>query len=209
MLSHCEPRLPSSFQFSSHSRPQYVHCTGGMFVLIPDNYATSPRNQDGTHCQPKGASYFDYIAWQRAHTQRGTRGSSSVSTGSSYSDGGGYFHRRNSRSDGQVHVDTTAYDVPGSSLDERVGFLWAWNYMLTKRCRSVHTGDENFQDKVLSDFRHFCSNKDGRLVALWKECWALKQTEDGERCNGNGNTRNVTEEHLGVISEGDVGEIIK
>ena len=30
-------------------QPQYVHCTGGMFVLLRDNKTTSPRNRDGTH----------------------------------------------------------------------------------------------------------------------------------------------------------------
>ena len=52
----------------------------------------------------------------------------------------------------------------------QVGFLWAWNFMLTKRWRSSHTGDEGFQDKMLADFRAFCSNKDGRLVQYWQSC---------------------------------------
>ena len=135
MLEHCDPKFPGSFHFSAESRPQYVHCTGGMFVLVPDNYATSPRNDDGTHCKPQSSSYFDYIAWQR-----------------------------------QLATKTS-----GEESNHRIGFLWAWNYMLTKRWRSSYTGDESFQDKMLRDFRAFCSNSDGRLVGLWNDCWASRQ----------------------------------
>lgn len=55
------------------------------------------------------------------------------------------------------------------STSHYVGFLWAWNSMLTKRWRSINTGDEAFQDRMLSDFRKFCSNTDGRLLSYWNE----------------------------------------
>lgn len=32
------------------------------------------------------------------------------------------------------------------------------------------TGDEQFQNKLLEDFRYFCCNKDGRLLNFWKSC---------------------------------------
>ena len=57
---------PLSASYIDDSRPQYIHCTGGMFVLIPDNRTTSPRNLDGTHQKPVVGSYKDYILWQRA-----------------------------------------------------------------------------------------------------------------------------------------------
>jgi hypothetical protein len=42
----------------------------------------------------------------------------------------------------------------------KVGFVWSWNFMLLKKWRTSHTGDEAFQDRILADFRAFCSNKD-------------------------------------------------
>ncbi len=50
-----------------------------------------------------------------------------------------------------------------------IGFLWSWNFMLGKRWRSQYTGDEQFQDSVLADFRAFCSNKDDRLVKFYND----------------------------------------
>lgn len=41
---------------------------------------------------------------------------------------------------------------------------WKWS--------NPATGDEEFQDKLLEDFRQFCSNKDERLLNLWKNCKA-------------------------------------
>ncbi|XP_077995219.1 GATOR1 complex protein DEPDC5-like [Glandiceps talaboti] len=49
----------------------------------------------------------------------------------------------------------------------RTGFYWMHNFMLTKRWRSASTGDERFSEKLLTDFKQFCANKDGRLKALW------------------------------------------
>ena len=54
----------------------------------------------------------------------------------------------------------------------QIGYLWSWNFMLTKKWRSNNTGDESFQDRMLSDFRAFCSNTDERLVDFWRECRA-------------------------------------
>ena len=50
-----------------------------------------------------------------------------------------------------------------------VGYLWSWNFMLGKRWRSQFTGDEQFQDNMLADFRLFCSNQDGRLEKFYQE----------------------------------------
>lgn len=36
------------------------------------------------------------------------------------------------------------------------------------------TNDEAFQDKLLHDFRQFCSNADGRLKTFWKKCCDLR-----------------------------------
>lgn len=51
----------------------------------------------------------------------------------------------------------------------RVGFLWAWNSMLSKRWRnpSGPVCDENSNIKLLSDFRKFCANDEDRLKNYW------------------------------------------
>ncbi len=48
------------------------------------------------------------------------------------------------------------------------GFLWAWNFMLTKKWRSQVTGDDPFQDKMHDDFHAFCSNRNDRLKIYWQ-----------------------------------------
>ncbi|XP_043291652.1 GATOR complex protein DEPDC5 isoform X9 [Cervus canadensis] len=54
--------------------------------------------------------------------------------------------------------------------EERVGYNWAYNTMLTKTWRSSATGDERFADRLLKDFTDFCGNRDNRLVAFWTGC---------------------------------------
>ncbi|XP_015788875.1 GATOR complex protein DEPDC5 isoform X2 [Tetranychus urticae] len=53
--------------------------------------------------------------------------------------------------------------------DIRNGFLWAWNYMITKRWKSNVTGDETYMRRFMRNFRRFCLNTGGRLVAFWNE----------------------------------------
>ena len=139
-----KPHIPG---YPDESQPQYVHCSGGMFVLIPENKTTTPRNVDGTHQKPIVGSYKDYIVWQRGRT------SSSISESPA---------------------------MEGSDQETRIGFLWAWNYMLTRRWRSNITGDERFQDNMLADFRLFCCNHDNRLVNYWQSCWASTFTQEIE-----------------------------
>uniref|UniRef100_A0A8C3G0I1 GATOR1 complex protein DEPDC5 n=1 Tax=Chrysemys picta bellii TaxID=8478 RepID=A0A8C3G0I1_CHRPI len=54
--------------------------------------------------------------------------------------------------------------------EERIGYNWAYNTMLTKTWRSSATGDEKFADRLLKDFTEFCWNKEGRLVLFWTGC---------------------------------------
>uniref|UniRef100_A0A8D2KY17 DEP domain-containing protein n=1 Tax=Varanus komodoensis TaxID=61221 RepID=A0A8D2KY17_VARKO len=54
--------------------------------------------------------------------------------------------------------------------EERIGYSWAYNTMLTKTWRSSATGDEKFADRLLKDFTDFCGNKDNRLVSFWTGC---------------------------------------
>uniref|UniRef100_A0AAY4ACE2 DEP domain-containing protein n=1 Tax=Denticeps clupeoides TaxID=299321 RepID=A0AAY4ACE2_9TELE len=54
--------------------------------------------------------------------------------------------------------------------DERVGYNWAYNTMLTKAWRTGVLGDERLAERLLRDFTDFCSNKDNRLVSFWDSC---------------------------------------
>ncbi|XP_069789694.1 GATOR1 complex protein DEPDC5 isoform X4 [Narcine bancroftii] len=54
--------------------------------------------------------------------------------------------------------------------EEKIGYNWAYNTMLTKTWRSSATGDEKFADRLLKDFNDFCSNKDNRLLNFWESC---------------------------------------
>ncbi|XP_066466130.1 GATOR1 complex protein DEPDC5 [Tiliqua scincoides] len=72
----------------------------------------------------------------------------------------GQRRRRNSTSSANQNV----------FCEERVGYNWAYNTMLTKTWRSSATGDEKFADRLLKDFTDFCWNKDNRLVSFWTGC---------------------------------------
>uniref|UniRef100_A0A671TCA5 DEP domain-containing protein 5-like n=1 Tax=Sinocyclocheilus anshuiensis TaxID=1608454 RepID=A0A671TCA5_9TELE len=54
--------------------------------------------------------------------------------------------------------------------EERVGYNWAYNTMLTKAWRTGVLGDEKLADRLLRDFTDFCANKDNRLVTFWESC---------------------------------------
>uniref|UniRef100_A0A3B4X875 DEP domain containing 5, GATOR1 subcomplex subunit n=1 Tax=Seriola lalandi dorsalis TaxID=1841481 RepID=A0A3B4X875_SERLL len=54
--------------------------------------------------------------------------------------------------------------------EERVGYYWAYNTMLTKAWRTGMLGDERLADRLLRDFTDFCTNKDNRLLNLWDSC---------------------------------------
>ncbi|XP_054266200.1 GATOR complex protein Iml1 isoform X3 [Macrosteles quadrilineatus] len=61
--------------------------------------------------------------------------------------------------------------------DTKVGFLWSWNHMVSRRWKFVSStpakSDEAFQNKLLSDFRAFCSNSNNRLKNFWETCWVM------------------------------------
>lgn len=53
--------------------------------------------------------------------------------------------------------------------NEKVEFIWSWNYMLTKRWRSQSTQDEAYAVSLMLDFKDFCQNGHNRLVEFWHE----------------------------------------
>ncbi|KAM4728181.1 GATOR1 complex protein DEPDC5 isoform 4-T4 [Anableps anableps] len=54
--------------------------------------------------------------------------------------------------------------------EERVGYYWAYNTMLTKAWRTGALSDERLADRLLRDLTDFCSNKDHRLQKFWDSC---------------------------------------
>ncbi|XP_059081822.1 GATOR complex protein Iml1-like [Tigriopus californicus] len=73
------------------------------------------------------------------------------------------------------------------------GFLWSWNFMISRRWKQVFvsmgaTGDIPFMDHMLADFRCLCQNKDGRLDPVFKELFypepEIDETHRAEVTNG-------------------------
>ncbi|XP_068195944.1 GATOR1 complex protein DEPDC5 isoform X2 [Antennarius striatus] len=65
---------------------------------------------------------------------------------------------------------TTSNSQGALGGEERVGYYWAYNTMLTKAWRTGVLGDERLADRLLRDFTDFCANKDNRLLNLWDSC---------------------------------------
>ncbi|KFM77253.1 DEP domain-containing protein 5, partial [Stegodyphus mimosarum] len=59
-------------------------------------------------------------------------------------------------------VKNKSLSAMNSEIHMKIGFLWSWNYMITKRWKTTGTVDENFMRKVMRDFRAFCSNQNCR-----------------------------------------------
>ena len=132
----CAFNQPSPFSAMRQHQNLYIHCSGGMFALIPDNHSRSPRSKTPSQSvmlHHSSSSHKDYI-----------------------------ISRNRNR--------TISFNNRDITVESKVGFLWSWNFLLTKRWRSQNTGDESFQDKMLEDFRQFCSNREDRLVEFWTLC---------------------------------------
>lgn len=118
--------------YMSDEQQQYVHCTGGMFILMESSHVTSSpkviKTSSRINKKSAGELRKDYIARQNSNTSN-------------------------------MEVVT----------QNKVGFLWSWNFMSSKRWRSPNTGDEIFQDRMLADFRQFCANENNRLKEFWND----------------------------------------
>ncbi|XP_020502676.1 GATOR1 complex protein DEPDC5 isoform X3 [Labrus bergylta] len=65
---------------------------------------------------------------------------------------------------------TTSNSQGAFGGEERVGYYWAYNTMLTKAWRTGVLGDERLAERLLRDFTDFCINKDNRLLNFWDSC---------------------------------------
>lgn len=145
-------RLMNKSSFTSHimeEHHQYVHCTGGMYVIIEDSHVPTVPNKD-------------------------TNSTGKFSRLNSYGNGkdvkhSGSFGKKSSAEMRKDYIARQTSETFKTSTEPEleIGFLWSWNFMSSRRWRSANTGDEHFQDKVLSDFRAFCSNEEHRLQDFW------------------------------------------
>ncbi|KAL1140271.1 hypothetical protein AAG570_000203, partial [Ranatra chinensis] len=128
---------------------QYVHVSGNVFLRIPSLPCEHTGSESGV---------------SRSRPVRRQSASSDTLTASPHHE----FITR--------HVSS-----PPTDLETRVGFLWSWNHIVSRRWRLGGSTnalcDEPFQNKLLSDFKEFCSNQNNRLKAYWDSSWAkVKQT---------------------------------
>ncbi|KAL4714117.1 hypothetical protein ACJJTC_008471 [Scirpophaga incertulas] len=130
----------------------YVHVSGNMFILIPTTVKPEQRALRAKPAiKPLNASRYP------------------VHSEAAPSPHEGYITR---------HVSGKNKDDYDNS--RRMGFLWSWNHMISKKWKPTPaTGDENFQVRMLRDFKHFCANQEQRLSQFWDHCWELQEQAYG------------------------------
>ncbi|KAK1120943.1 hypothetical protein K0M31_010727 [Melipona bicolor] len=135
---------------STENDHQYVHMTGNAFILIPSTTNTRSRPRTATN-----------IVSRRNIGQKG------------------YPIHSDQPSPHEAYITrhVSGKNKDDYNKDKRIGFLWSWNHMLSRKWKSSSTlaGDELFQKKLIQDFRHFCSNGDNRLKQFWESCWEIKE----------------------------------
>lgn len=131
----------------------YVHVTGNMFILIPTTVKSEQKTSRSRPAnKPLNSRY-------------------PVHPEAAPSPHEGYITR---------HVTGKNKDDYDNS--RRMGFLWSWNHMISKKLKSSQTpatGDEGFQMRMLRDFKHFCANQEQRLSQFWDQCWELREKAHG------------------------------
>ncbi|XP_066997885.1 GATOR complex protein Iml1 isoform X2 [Anabrus simplex] len=148
---------PSLANNSVSHHHQYVHLTGNVFILIPSQPCQRPHHRSNSVSQSSGRPVLGSKGTRRYPVHSDTVSSPHEE----------YITR---------HVSGKNKDDYGD--DRRVGFLWSWNHMVSRRWKfaaTTATGDEVFQTKILKDFREFCANCDNRLKHFWDGCWVLKE----------------------------------
>ncbi|XP_045474095.1 GATOR complex protein Iml1 isoform X2 [Harmonia axyridis] len=134
----------SNSSSSSSREHQYVHCTGAVFVLFS---CTTTRSRSRVTSMSKGRATGRY----------------SVHADIVPSPHEAYITR---------HVSGKNKDDYDNS--RKLGYLWSWNHMVSKRWRSNQAVDNNYLTRMLKDFREFCANVDNRLQEFLDECWEVK-----------------------------------
>ena len=152
----------SSATFSTHH--QYIHCTGNCFVLIPTQLEILSGIQGiKGKSGKKKSSGSSVISKSIAEPPQPLVGSKAKS------------RELNNSLNSSVISRHPAGKTQVKYEHDETGFLWSWNFMISKRWKNISntgaTGEIPFMDKLLADFRKFCSNEDNRLHSYWEECW--------------------------------------
>ncbi|XP_042884438.1 GATOR complex protein Iml1-like isoform X5 [Penaeus japonicus] len=139
--------VPYVTEAHSSEQNQYVHVTGNMFIMIH-----SPGTGVHSHLP-----YPPEVSRGRTSTTPVTpttfpQADYLYGVSSPHVE---YFHR--------LIADLYSREIS----EKQPGFLWSFNYMLTRRWKSSVSGDEALGEKMLHDFRQFCTNHHGRLRDFW------------------------------------------
>lgn len=146
----------SAFNFPAENKPQYIHVTGEELSL-PQAHEALPEPAVAGPPEP-AAGLHQWLPLRPTLSLLGTVFLQLPYSKRKFS--GQQRRRRNSTSSTNQNM----------FCEERVGYNWAYNTMLTKTWRSSATGDEKFADRLLKDFTDFCINRDNRLVVFWTNC---------------------------------------
>ncbi|KAH8876485.1 GATOR complex protein DEPDC5 [Schistosoma japonicum] len=124
----------------------YVHCSGGIFTMIPLYKNDDIQNEDSAKTSPMTVD-------------------SSGGRKTEESDHNIDLSRDDNKQTINMSTTWTSLDCSENCFlpQSTIGYFWAWNHMLPKRWRGYLTGDELFQDSMLSDFRIFLNGNDDRL----------------------------------------------
>ncbi|XP_068246692.1 GATOR complex protein Iml1 isoform X2 [Palaemon carinicauda] len=122
----------------STEQNQYVHVTGNMFIMI-HSPCSAEATRGRTPTTPATPTSFSQADYLYGVASPHVE----------------YFHR--------LIADLYSHEIS----ETQPGFLWSFNHMLTKRWKSIISGDEVFSEKMLQDFRQFCRNQENRLRDFW------------------------------------------
>ncbi|CAH8851111.1 unnamed protein product [Trichobilharzia szidati] len=145
----------------------YVHCSGGIFTMIPlyDNFDEKLQSDETI------IDNTDILETSNGHNTEGTPTTTTENmTADSFKDDRRTPTSRPTATTGKNATETLS-DRSNNCylLQTSLGYFWAWNHMLPRRWRGHLTGDESFQDGMLADFRAFVNGEDNRLSQYFSQ----------------------------------------
>ncbi|XP_048522891.1 GATOR complex protein Iml1 [Dendroctonus ponderosae] len=127
---------------------QYIHATGTIFILISNTAPKSDRS--------------------RANSMKENRPNIASTKYSLHADVVPSPH------EAYITRHVSGKNKADYDNSRKMGFLWCWNHMISKKWRTNQGVDNNFQIKCLKDFKAFCNNAEDRLSSFWGASWDAK-----------------------------------
>ncbi|XP_047741122.1 GATOR complex protein Iml1 [Hyalella azteca] len=201
--------MASTSSVPSNDHNQFVHVSGNAFVMVltpgivdiqPDSHASvtvvSGAADSGTEDSAPVAPSFTPARFTDPPLPRpssllievmGVESSSSVGSlvASPHEE---YFHRlmsehhKASAAPSAAHAAACNSDKSRFCLQQSPGFLWSFNYMMSKRWKAAASGEEAFGELLLHDFKNFCANKNDRL-SKFIESFNVKEESCASVCD--------------------------